>query len=186
MKLLQISSFIVCILVASILPSCNYSGTETVAFCVDEAAYDEQPQDGSATMWTVNYTDGSSFGELRASPGKTFSLTMPRNCCIPLLARAENAAPTVKPYGAIYPYTTTLTKADGFSADILRTLYSASSSSNQHSKVQTFLSRFNWQRFMETCRTYEDPWLLDRERILTKIANGTFTMVDFKYQTVEK
>jgi|SRR5574344_388396 hypothetical protein len=170
-------------LVSLAASSCGL-GMETVTFTVPK----QTESIAEASRWKIVYTDGYEEASLVIADGESFSLSLPRNCCIPIVGYplAETGQQPEKPYGAIYPYTTSLTKADGFAADILRTLYTASTKETSAQdecncdEVQIFLSRFNWQRFMETCRTFDDAWLLDRERILLKIAGGTFTKSDFK------
>lgn len=112
-------------------------------------------------------------------PGEQIVLTVRKNVCTPVLKEVNEADTTVL-YGTIYPYSTALTQKDSFAADVLQTLYCGADDSISESQKDNFLMRFNWQRFMEECRSYEEPWLLDKEKIMKAIASGSFKASDIK------
>ena len=50
-----------------------------------------------------------------------------------------------------------------------------------HTAANEYLSKFNWQKFMEECRIFEENvWKLDKERIMKKISSGNFKKSDLK------
>jgi len=173
--------------------SCQFSSCDRIMVSLDvPEKYD------SVSTWRLVYTDcDNTPREVVMHSTETIPLDVAKNSCTPLLAypvfdirTASNPAPLKitttyapvdRPLGAIYPYRCTLSYADGFAADILCTLYTSCSKENTPAQVQRYLARFNWMRFMELCYSYKDPWLLDRERILLNIADGTFRKTDFVY-----
>lgn len=83
------------------------------------------------------------------------------------------------PYGAIYPYEKEMSRESAFAAEILHTLTVNSSASDKQTK--SYLSRFNWKRFLEETKLLgDDVWLLNKEHIMQKIACGTFKKTDLK------
>ena len=130
--------------------------------------------------WLFYVADGTGQPQAQTvQNGARISVSFSKNAYTALLAVpcALDGTVLAKPYGIIYPVGTTLTQKDGFAADVLRTMYVASTSGSQVQR-QTFLAHFNWRKFMETCRTYEDPWMLDKPRILEAIAEGRLKKSD--------
>ena len=178
-----------------------FSAFNEVEFTIPSAVQDNgNAQPGDAVqhadeqreqVWHICYVDENNVLQEITAPYTeedgtvSFTITLCKNFATPVLASRPAGG---KPLGAIYPYKTTLTSKDGFAADILRTLYAGAEKSDTDGKaaattqsvlqVKEFLSKFNWSRFMESCATYEDAWLLDRARILEKIAAGTFKESD--------
>ena len=144
----------------------------------------------AVTSWSIVYTDKDNvlckkkYSSQQLHSSSTITLVLHKSCPIPVLAYPTSFSEPhddtllTKPLGAIVPYSTSLVFADGFAADILRTLYVASLQSRTVSQVQEYLSRFNWARLLKRCASYPDPWLLDKERILRAIANGSFKQND--------
>jgi hypothetical protein len=151
--------------------------------------------------WSVRYSTDSGQKSFTAAPEqKTFTVTLPKNIPAAVLVWPVTVHPagTVRffhPAGCIYPYTTVLAWQDGFAADILATLYSAS---KDRETTGSFCSYFNWERFMDvlhrketesedcirqaiedgtsTIPAYYNPWLLDKNDILSAIADRSFTV----------
>lgn len=108
--------------------------------------------------------------------GETFYSEVNKNEATALIAYSYTDE---KIYGAIYPYGKSLTYSDGFAAEVLFSISASSEDSN--SRKNDYLSKFNWQKFMEECRTFEeDAWKLDKERIMKKISAGNFKKTDLK------
>ena len=61
-------------------------------------------------------------------------------------------------------------------AEILARIYRLSDGGG----VQDYVSRFNWQRLYDECDEYEDPWVLDMDRIVKSIAKGSFRKSDIQ------
>lgn len=103
-----------------------------------------------------------------------------------ILITEENAVfyktriPCENLYGTIYPFSKKLTKQDAFASDILQTLYASSKKSGSSMQIENYLARFNWERFLEKSRQIENPWNLDRQKILNDIASGTFKVTDLQ------
>lgn len=83
-----------------------------------------------------------------------------------------------KPYGCMYPLSTEASIAGGFSAWIFYKFFMSSKESSR--QIYTLLSRFNWKRFDTYIQKREDPWLLDQQRILEDIADGSFSVYSLR------
>lgn len=165
-------------LISLFFTSCSFSGA------VDVQVTLPQTYDGAAvTTWAVTYYDDTfAEQECHAASGETITLSLSKNVCTPLIIAPDCTFClwyADRPLGALYPATTDFSAAGGFVATILRTLYRASDAEDP-SQTQVFLMRFNWTRLLATCAEYPDPYLLDRERIVTQIAKGTFTAKDVR------
>ncbi|MBO5607005.1 MAG: hypothetical protein J5930_03845 [Treponema sp.] len=146
-----------------------FSSTEKCDFAISNAV--------TADYWIVSCYDGNreiSF----CSDGTAFSLELPKNTSVGVLAYPVVNGNKMLPYGTIYPHGSILTKRRGFSALTIDRLYRLSESGAQIS--QDYISRFNWQQFMDECEKCGDPWQIDGERILKAIAAGSFKKSDLK------
>ncbi|MGN0729843.1 hypothetical protein [Treponema sp.] len=125
--------------------------------------------------WKVRTSRSSECAEFTVN-GNSFTAEVNKNEATALVAYSCSEK---KICGTIYPYSMELTFQDGFAAEILLSL-SASSADSDSSKNE-YLSKFNWSRFMEECRVFEEnTWKLDKERIMTKISSGNFKKTDLK------
>ena len=111
----------------------------------------------------------------------SFSLDLPKNEALGILAYPVKNGRRQKPFGTIYPYSVEISCKDGFAAYIVDRLYRGSRKSVP--QTQDFVSRFNWPRFVESCAAFENPWNLDGDRIVKSIASGRFKKSDFKLRT---
>ena len=108
--------------------------------------------------------------------GKSFYSEVNKNEATALLAYSHSDK---KIYGAIYPYGSSLNYLDGFAAEVLFSI--SASALDFDSCKNEYLSKFNWQKFMEECRAFEENvWKLDKERIMKKISSGNFKKTDLK------
>ena len=130
----------------------------------------------------ILYADGIHQNTLssaeKVSPAQKITLTLSKNSTAAILAYPIIDGKKEKPLGCIYPYSNEIQTENGFSASILYTLYL--SSSDNPKQLQDYLARFNWERFMDCISEIQDPWQLDTERILQKIASGKFKKNDLK------
>lgn len=110
-----------------------------------------------------------------AASGQYFEYEISKNIPFPCLYTDSEGIV----YGAIYPYTLELTKEDGFAASVLYSLY-AGTKNGSREQAGKYLATFNWSRFMEECRKLEDPWKLNKSRIMKDIASGSFSKNDLK------
>ena len=108
--------------------------------------------------------------------GKSFYSEVTKNEATALLAYSHSDK---KIYGTIYPYGNDLTYLVGFAAEVLFSI--SASTLDSDSCKNEYLSKFNWQKFMEECRIFEENvWKLDKERIMKKISSGNFKKTDLK------
>ncbi|MBQ5492119.1 MAG: hypothetical protein IIT68_08735 [Treponema sp.] len=155
-------------------------------FATDEDVCLTIPHVPQAAYCTVTWTDSANcentnrLSQCQTGAEQRITLTVSKNGCTPVVVTFYDDCNRMcgKPYGMIIPYTNSLNQKDGFSAELLRALY-VSAQNGTPAQVQNYLSRFDWVRFMQTCRTYEDPWLLDKERLMKAIAGGSFKKSDF-------
>ncbi|MCR5436954.1 MAG: hypothetical protein K6E97_07815 [Treponema sp.] len=83
--------------------------------------------------------------------------------------------------GAVYPFMKnhsdiiSVTWEQGFAAAVIESLYCGST---QASDKEMFLKSFNWPRFLDeiNCRENYNPWLCDKTRIITAIADKNFNI----------
>ncbi len=133
-------------------------------------------------FWQISVFDGENETLFSMENGAdSFSLDLPKNVALGILAYPVKNGRRQKPFGAIYPYFVEISCKDGFAAYIVDRLYRGSRKSVP--QTQDFVSRFNWPRFVESCAAFENPWNLDGDRIVKSIASGRFKKSDFKLRT---
>ena len=133
-----------------------------------------------AASWRIVY--GSDFSEEKTITVKNLDhvvADLQKNTPSYILAYpiSENGKDLSLPYGAIPPFSTKISPKDGFAASILKELYC---SSEKTEEIAYNIKHFNWLRFMEICREYENPWLINRSRIISAIHKGKFKKSDIK------
>ena len=130
-------------------------------------------------FWQIIVHDGGSEKAFTLEKtAETFSMELPKNVVLGILAYPVKDGKMHDPCGAVYPYSSALDEKGGFCAYIADRLYRGSSESKEIS--QDYISRFNWQKFINACNDFENPWNLDADRIVEKIASGTFKKSDLK------
>lgn len=112
---------------------------------------------------------------------REFSFSPPKNYVSAVLAYPLVDGFRKRPLGAVYPYSCRLDVTGGFVAEVLARVYRLSEGSG----VQDYLTRFNWQRLYDECAVYEDPWVLDMDRIVRAIAKGSFRKSDIQIKNYE-
>ena len=126
-------------------------------------------------LWRIEYGfDFSGKKSFLTQDAENLCINIKKNEISYILAYPlkEDGTEAGLPFGAIMPYSRTLTEQDGFASSILCNLYCKEN--------EYILNHFNWQKFMEQCREYENPWLLDRDRIQQAILKGKFKKSDIK------
>lgn len=182
-NILHIITILLCpVFISSISLGCTTSIAE------DEEAEFIPIRDASslATEWNIVY--GSEFSEEKKTYTNTPSsiyLSLQKNKPSYILAYPypDNSEQQSTPYGAIFPFSTQITKEDGFAASILQELYC---SHERTESLEYNINHFNWQKFMELCREYENPWLINRNKIITAIKKGKFKKSDIKIDSKRK
>lgn len=148
------------------------------------------PSDGSVQhveQWIIVQNDGQMASSRYApslifeTASGNFSLEMQKNCTSAVLAYPVVEGNVQKPFGAVYPYSTTLSATGGFCAHIIDRLYRGTGSETKL-QMQDFVSRFNWGHFYALCAEQfpNDMWNIDEERIISKITSGKFSKNDIK------
>ena len=135
-----------------------FSTTEELSISLKEISFKESIE------CVYISTDGKIVNEFYE--GEETVITVFKNTPTPVLFRDEK-------YGIIYPYTLELDKASAFCADVFLTMYKASNSQKESSLL--YLQQFNWAKLIECVSEYDDPWLLNKQKIMEAIADGTFT-----------
>lgn len=133
-----------------------------------------------AAVWRIVY--GSDFSEEKTITVKNIDqvvVDLQKNTPSYILAYpiSENDKELSLPYGAIPPFTSKISPKDGFAASILKELYC---SCEKTEEFEYNIKHFNWLKFMEICREYEDPWLINRSKIISAIHKGKFKKTDIK------
>lgn len=104
------------------------------------------------------------------------SIQLKKNKITPILL--FNSELDTKPLGCIYPFSTTYDIHSGFAAWILYKLL-VCSNENYHD-VYEYVSHFNWERFIEEIKKYEDPWMLNQDILFENICDRTFNVYSIK------
>ena len=172
------------LLTACMFTACCYSTEEELCLSL--------PQVPQASYCIITWTDEFNcektkrLSQSKAGAEQQLTLTLNKNGCSPVLVTFydQEDRKCTYPYGLIFPHTKTLSQKDSFAAELLRALY-VSAQNDSPVQVQNYLARFDWIRFMQTCRTYEDPWLLNKERLMKAIASGSFKKSDFQLLNTE-
>ena len=156
----------------------NGAYTESEEFTIEQESSSER-----AEFWLIVKNDGAekastSNPSLTLRAASAFTLDMQKNTVAAVLAYPITNGKAGKPYGAVYPYNTRLSKKEGFSAYIADRLYRGAD--NKDAATQDYVSRFNWPRFIEICSSFENPWDIDEERILNALSAGKFSKSDIK------
>ena len=149
--------------------------------CVRCAFFEEEEQQTFtlpyASSWSVVTTTGS--GQTFTVTGDSFSTRVVKNEATAVLAFDLTGGEADNPCGTIYPYAHSLNYVDGFAASVLYSLLA--STTDDADAAKSYLSAFNWVRFMEACREWgDDVWSLDKEYIMQKIAQGSFRVTYIK------
>ncbi len=112
---------------------------------------------------------------------KGLLLPAKKNIPFPLVVYVKGKS--LEAYGAIFPYTKQVSKKGELAASVLQGLYAGAEKSDKQtfSKVQEYLSYFNWQKFMKECEALEEADKVDRQKIMEDIAAGTFSKSSLIY-----
>lgn len=122
---------------------------------------------------------------------ETVSFVLEKNavCAVSAFPATEDGfsgAAGYKPAGCIYPYQKQLSFLHGFSASVLSDFYTHTVSAGADAQsCAEYAACFNWKKFIGALQLKNDsaqsslpynPWLLDKERILSGIVSGTFSV----------
>lgn len=114
--------------------------------------------------------------------GSTFKLQTTKDRFTPVLVIFD-VEPTenISKGGILYPLTTQADNASAFCAEIYIKLFL--NSYEEKEDIRKFCSFFNWNRFYQKASSYENPFLLDEEKLCASIASGTFSERSFSLKT---
>lgn len=160
-------------------------------------------------FWLIEYETAEKSGTMRVCAfQKTVTFSVPENKSAAFSARpvtkcSSGSTLFFKGAGCVYPQnTSSFLWNQGFAADILASLYKAS---NDREKTAELLSVFNWQKFINTLTkkendallkiqtasqqqmekevypAYCNPWMLNKQKILSAIADQSFTAASLTF-----
>ncbi len=168
------------------------TASETVAFELPCYPADTHPE---LKGWLVTLPDGGQLKTVRLNAeAKRFIAAVPKNVPVPVRAypvteHDGTALVFFYPAGCVYPSSVRMTWQDGFAADLFQALLTGSDDPDRTRRYGSF---FNWTRL-----TYEisriadgseadgDPWLIDRNRIVSGIAAASFSVRSIRYPGVQ-
>ena len=177
-KLFFVSAALVA--VVTVFPCCSvFSLTENVEFSMGTEM--DGFYDGSGGKMQAIDVFCVSSPELEChvcvDPGcRSVPFSVPRNYVSAVLAYPVVSGFRQRPVGALYPYSCKMDVTGGFVAEVLARVYRMADGGG----VQDYIARFNWQRLYDECALYEDPWVLDMDRIVKSIAKGSFRKSDIQ------
>jgi len=158
--------------------------TEKAVFTLDSTGY------AHVSEWNVICSSGTGIEKRRVAADTVYlTFTVQRDTPAAVLAypvpqNTVTEKTTIHPAGGIYPFTSTVSMRDGFSADLLASLYAGAV---DRTEAGSFCVRFNWDKFIQSVRELSsDPWNLDKNRILRAIVSRTFTQSMLKPRSKEK
>lgn len=152
--------------------SCSlFSLTETVEFSIGNEAGQVDGMD----VFCVSSPDIESHLYVQAGV-ESLPFSVPVNYVSAVLAYPVVSGFRQRPVGALYPYSCRMDVTGGFVAEVLARVYRMA----EGESVQDYVARFNWQRLYDECSLYEDPWILDMDRIVKAIAKGSFRKTDIQ------
>jgi len=162
--------------VVSVFPCCGmFSLEETVEFSMETE--DDGVFGGALTLdvFCVSSPDLEQY--VRVEDGcRSIPFSVPKNYVSAVLAYPVVEGYRQRPVGAVYPHSCRMDVTGGFVAEVLARIYRLSEGGG----VQDYVSRFNWQRLYDECAEYEDPWVLDMDRMVKSIAKGSFRKNDIR------
>ena len=173
----SINIFIALFLCIFYFTRCNFTQTEDfeISICLPQVQNEE---DLTVTSFS---TTGQIISQALNSKSKHVIFEMNKNLATPVLvSNKENMIL----YGCIYPYEKELSTDYSYSGFILYTSLLRVKEECKYEKefleAQEKLSLFNWPRFTEECKEFEDPFLLDKDLIVEKILANKFKKTDLK------
>jgi len=166
------------VFIAICFTGCNFSSDEIVVITIEDCFQDSRIND----CYFMSCDEQLNPKIERIDNFVDYSIKIDKRYLCPFLVYELNQGKIVSPpYGCIYPYSSVMTKKDSFASYILYNLCIGSTDMDKEA-VKRYLLSFNWELFMEYIDEVEDPWLLDEELIISKIAQGTFRKSDIKYK----
>ena len=149
--------------------------------------------------WKIMYwnEDGGDLQFLAPSQQEV-SITMEKNIpaaivCYPLTTMGDNTVSFFHPAGCIYPYSTTASWEEGFTAE---TFLQLAQSKSVHQLKSSPLLRFNWTRLtQQVTKKFQQaqekgsvfsPWFLQQELLKTDIQQGNASTRSIKQEALLK
>ena len=189
----------ICIVAAS--TGCRNDLSETEFFLPEVLEFSEITANISFIGWEIEIQRGCILEkQVLASDQKFFFIKSPEIAESPFYPISIQAYPIIKcgtyegrfflPCGGIFPYSTYLEWKKGFSSEILKLFYNATTQTEQNSL--NYALHFNWQKLEQ--KLPENPWLLDKIEVLNGIICSEFTesavkskkINQIKLQNIEK
>ena len=162
-----------------------FGGKEVVSIACPSWMYDEGAQSGLPQAYALYIDSDGSVQKVALAPNALLSggaqeqklkVVLAKNRVTPFLFyRGET---DVKPQGCVYPYDTRASVSGGFTAFVLYKLLRSDAANAESMYERARL--FNWQKLAALIDSYEDPWILNDELMVQKIAEGKFGMRHIK------
>lgn len=160
--------------------SAFFGGKEAVSIVYPRRVYDEGAQADSPQAFALYIDSSMRVQKIPLAPnallsgganGQTLKVVLAKNRVTPFLFYCGET--DVKPQGCVYPYDTHASTSGGFTAFVLYKLLlsGAANAENMYKRA----SLFNWQKLNAFISAYEDPWVLNDELMVQKIAEGKFS-----------
>ncbi len=152
-----------------------FSLTETVEFSMETEDDGVSGCTQAFDVFCVSSPDLEQYARVEGGC-RSIQFSVPRNYVSAVLGYPVVDGFRQRPVGAVYPYSCQMDVTGGFVAEVLARIYRLSEGGG----VQDYVARFNWQRLYDECAVYEDPWVLDMDRIVKSIAKGSFRKSDIQ------
>lgn len=165
--------------------SAFFGGKEVVSIACPRWFYEEGAQADSSQAFALYIDSSMRVQKIPLAPNallsggvneQTLKVVLAKNRLTPFLFYCGET--DVKPQGCVYPYDTHASVSGGFTAFVLYKLLlsGAANAENMYERARLF----NWQKLNALISTYEDPWVLNDELMVQKIAEGKFSVRHIK------
>lgn len=162
-----------------------FGGKEVVSIACPRWFYEEGAQSGLPQAYALYIDSDGSVQKIALAPNALLSggaqeqklkVVLAKNRVTPFLF--YRGGTDTKPQGCVYPYDTHASVSGGFTAFVLYKLLLSDAANTEN--IYERASLFNWQKLHAFISAYEDPWILNDELMVQKIAEGKFGMRHIK------
>lgn len=165
--------------------SAFFGGKKVVSIICPRRTYNEGAQADSSQAFALYIDSSMRVQKIPLAPnglcagganGQTLKVVLAKNRVTPFLFYCGET--DTKPQGRVYPYDTHASVSGGLTAFVLYKLLlsGAANAENMYERA----SLFNWQKLHALIKAYEDPWVLNDELMVQKIAEGKFSVRHIK------
>lgn len=162
-----------------------FGGKEAVSIACPSWMYDEGAQAVLPQAYALYIDSDGSVQKIALAPNglcadgaqeQKLKVVLAKNRVTPFLFYCGET--DVKPQGCVYPYDTRASVSGGFTAFVLYKvlLSDAANAESMYERARLF----NWQKLHALISAYEDPWVLNDDLMVQKIAEGKFNVRHIK------